>query len=150
MPGTTVPTRLLDWCSQRAATLPTLMVSEGKRRLAESESLENMVRALPAQARGYLGVWIDECSQGNLTTPGEVTIAGLLVGRLPKDVTTDVTVLYDLAEAVSQLWGDESTLSAAGVPSRPLRITWRPTGDNLEDDVVGIEITARFSRQGCG
>jgi len=147
--GTTTPTKLLDFCYAQAATLPTLVCSEGKRRLAESENLENLVRALPPQARGYLGAWIEETQRGNVTNPGEIVIQGLLLVRVSKDVTSDMVVAYDLVEAVAQLWGDESTLAIVG-SQRPDRLRWTQVGDNLEDDVVGFEITARYKWIGCG
>ena len=133
-------TALADAMQVAAAAVTGIQASyQGKKRIADG-ALEDAVRSLTAETKGYFWFSLADRTILAQTQVGTATFKGELAVSLPKDTTSTVDTAYNLAEAVAVALSVEATFVSTGC--RPSRITFRsaaPEDDRLEDGVLIFE-----------
>jgi hypothetical protein len=121
---------------------------EGKRRIAETENLEETVRALTAETQAVL-IWypIERVSGSNINLEGVFVVGGLLLVRLPRDTTTDLGDVLDLCEAIGAAVNQECMYKGFDQ-----RISYRYTfaeGLQQQHDIVRVELSVELPIRSC-
>lgn len=115
--GTVNVTKILDAIGVAVAAVTGMAGArtfQGYKVFGESENLNDDVRALTAQSQGYFDFDLGPRSAGSAIGMGEMKVVGELRARLPKDTTTDVNSVYELAERVLRACMLEATFSGSG------------------------------------
>jgi len=144
MAGTTLPAILLDLVTASANAVTGIQAYQGKKIWNETDSVENEVRALTAEEQGRAWFWIgSRQSQAYPWQPFTVTIKGLLLLRLDRDVGSVMDKAYDKIEELANKLENATTFSA--VPAVPFGGTWENVEDGSpEDNVMQVSFTFTY------